>query len=82
MNLISLYYRIEDEPFRVMQCMLNRKGFFYELVQTPDADAPYLVIAGLEPMHFEEFLAWIAEQKEDGQVRLGGRTLADLGIRA
>ncbi len=65
-----------------MQRMLTGKGFFYELVQTPDADAPYLVIAGLEPMHYEEFLIWIAEQKEDGQVRFAGRTLAELGLRA
>ena len=80
MNLITLYYKTEDEPFRIMQQMLARKGFLFECVWTKDADAPYLVIAGIEAMYYDDFLIWIEEQREDGQPRFHGKTLADLGF--
>ena len=80
MYLITLYYRIKDEPFQVMQQLLTRKGFLFECVWTKDADAPYLVIAGIEPMYYDDFLIWIEEQRGDGQPRFHGKTLADLGF--
>ena len=69
-----------DEKTRSMERLLTEKHFSFDRVRTTDADTPYLVICGIEPIHYEDFLIWISEQNKEGECCFNGQTLAELGF--
>ena len=77
---IDLYYTTDDEQTYVIEQSLCQKGFAVNRIFTTDADTPYIVFCGIGPIHYEDFLYWIREQKGDGSISLGEMAITDLGF--
>lgn len=80
MKTIQLFSSKQDAQTCTMKRLLQEKKFHFDEIWTPDTDAPYIVICGIEPIHYEDFLIWISEQVGDGEVTFKGKHLTDLGF--
>ena len=78
---MHLYFTCEDGKTITMERLLKEKHIPYEKIWTPDTDTPYVVICGIEPIHYDDFIVWINEQKPGCELTLGGVKLSQLGFK-
>ena len=79
-NTIQLYYTSDNDQTLDMERLLTEKHIQYDKIWTPDTDTPYVVICGIDPIHYDDFTVWIREQKGNGEVSFNGKSLTDLGF--